>query len=127
MKQPQALRRLIPLALAALLPLLAPHAAQAHALLRKAIPAVGATLAAAPPEMTLLFSEGVEPAFTTVEVHDAAGARVNSNTLHTAPDDPKTLLVGLKPLAPGSYTVEWHATSVDTHKTQGRFSFTIAP
>jgi methionine-rich copper-binding protein CopC len=127
MKQPQALRRLIPLALAALLPLLAPHAAQAHALLRKAIPAVGSTLAAAPPEMTLLFSEGVEPAFTTVEVHDAAGARVDSNTLHTAPDDSKTLLVGLKPLAPGSYTVEWHATSVDTHKTQGRFSFTIAP
>ncbi len=33
------------------------------------------------------------------------------------------LSVGI--LAPGNYTVKWHVTSVDTHKTQGSFSFTV--
>jgi methionine-rich copper-binding protein CopC len=28
-------------------------------------------------------------------------------------------------LAPGNYTVTWHVTSVDAHKTQGSFSFTV--
>jgi len=42
-------------------------------------------------------------------------------------DDPRQLSVPLKPMTPGTYTVEWHATSVDTHKTEGHFSFTLAP
>jgi methionine-rich copper-binding protein CopC len=33
--------------------------------------------------------------------------------------------IGLKPLAPGSYRVRWHALSVDTHNTEGSFSFTV--
>jgi len=28
-------------------------------------------------------------------------------------------------LAPGSYSVTWHVLSVDTHKTQGSFSFNV--
>ena len=99
----------------------------AHALLRKAIPAVGSTVHTAPASVTLLFSEGVEPAFSSIAVSDAAGARFDSGDPHTAPGDEKTLIVALKPLAAGSYTVEWHATSVDTHKTEGKFTFTFAP
>jgi len=102
-----------------------PQAVWAHAMLMKAEPAVGSTVSPAPAQITLHYSEGVEPLFTTVEVHDAAGARVDNGTVQTAPGDPKTLLVGLKPLKPGDYTVEWHATSVDTHKTQGKFTFTV--
>jgi hypothetical protein len=30
-------------------------------------------------------------------------------------------------LKPGVYTVTWHVVSVDTHKTQGSFNFTVAP
>jgi copper resistance protein C len=33
--------------------------------------------------------------------------------------------VGLKALSPGTYHVHWHALSVDTHKTEGSFSFTV--
>jgi hypothetical protein len=33
--------------------------------------------------------------------------------------------VGIKSAGPGSYRVQWHALSVDTHKTEGRFSFTV--
>ncbi len=108
-----------------LLALLAPAHAFAHAQLLKADPAVGATVPP-PSQLTLHFSEGVEPAFTTVAVTSSAGARVDAGAPHTAPDDNKTLLIGLKPLPPGDYHVEWHATSVDTHKTQGAFGFTVA-
>jgi copper resistance protein C len=31
----------------------------------------------------------------------------------------------VKPLAPGVYQVQWHVISVDTHRTQGNFSFTV--
>ncbi len=33
--------------------------------------------------------------------------------------------VGLKTLGPGSYRVRWHALSVDTHTTEGRFTFHV--
>ena len=99
----------------------------AHALLRKAVPASGATLQAAPRAVTLSFSEGVEAAFSTILVRDAAGVRVDLGAITAASDDAKTISVPLKPLAPGVYTVEWHATSVDAHKTEGHFSFTVAP
>lgn len=99
----------------------------AHAFLKKADPAVGATLLKAPPRLVLHYTEGVEPAFSSVEVLDAHGKRVDAGDLHTAPGDATTLIEGLKPLGAGTYTVEWHATSVDTHKTEGKFSFSVSP
>lgn len=102
-------------------------AAYAHAHLRTATPAVGSTVQAAPAEVALSFTEGLEPRFSTIEVRDKDGARVDAGEAHLAPGDDKRFSVGLKPLAPGAYTVVWHATSVDTHKTEGNFQFTVAP
>jgi methionine-rich copper-binding protein CopC len=99
----------------------------AHALLRKATPGVGATVTTAPASVALVFSEGVEPSFSTIAVSDAMGMRFDSGDPQNAPGDKKTLIVALKKLPPGAYTVEWHATSVDTHKTEGKFTFTVAP
>jgi len=120
--------RLIPiLAAALLLGLAAASPARAHALLRAADPAVGSSIAHAPPELSLTFSESVEPAFCRVTVTNAAGAPMNSAPLHIDPQNAKRLLLPLKALPPGVYTVTWHATSTDTHRTQGRFQFTVAP
>lgn len=99
----------------------------AHALLRKAVPGVGSTVLTAPTSVTLTFSEGVEPSFCTVEVRDGAGARVDLGDVALAGSDQKTISVKLKPLAAGTYSVVWHATSVDTHKTDGKFVFTVGP
>jgi copper resistance protein C len=33
--------------------------------------------------------------------------------------------LGVGGLRPGRYSVTWHALSVDTHKTQGSFSFQV--
>jgi methionine-rich copper-binding protein CopC len=101
--------------------------ARAHALLRKAVPPVGGTVHGAPTELSLRFSEAVEPHFCSVAVLDATGAREDNGAPRTAPGDGTLLLVTLKPLGAGTYTVQWHATSVDTHKTEGSYTFTVAP
>jgi methionine-rich copper-binding protein CopC len=72
------------------------------------------------------YSEGVEPHFSTIVVQNAKGERVDKRDVHLA-GDATHLAVGLPALPPGTYTVVWHATSVDTHKTQGSYSFSIAP
>jgi copper resistance protein C len=113
--------------LAALLLLALPAPADAHAFLHHAEPGVGSTVKAAPSQLVLDFTEGVEPAFCTVAVTDAAGNRVDAAAPKPSADDARRLIVPLKPLAPGTYTVNWHATSVDTHKTEGTFRFTVAP
>jgi methionine-rich copper-binding protein CopC len=35
------------------------------------------------------------------------------------------LHVGLKPLPPGTYRVHWRVLSVDTHTTEGSFTFQV--
>jgi methionine-rich copper-binding protein CopC len=99
----------------------------AHALLHTASPPVGATVQAAPPEVTLDFSEAVEPRFSTIRVEDAAGRAMDSGTVHASAGDAKRLSIALKPLPPGTYRVIWRVTSVDTHKTEGAFDFTVRP
>ena len=99
--------------------------AEAHAFLKTAIPAVGSTVQQAPSQVVIEFTEGVEPQFSTITVQDASGARVDAGGVQLAGGDTH-LAVGLKPLQPGTYKVIWHATAVDTHKTEGTYSFTVA-
>ncbi len=101
--------------------------AWAHAHLKTAMPAPDSTMQAAPAELTIDFTEGVEPRFSSIEVQDVAGHRVDKGTATTAATDNKRFSVGLQPLPPGLYKVIWHATAVDTHKTDGTFQFTIKP
>lgn len=96
----------------------------AHAFLQKATPAVGAQLATAPAQLTLTYTEPVEPLFSSVQVTDAAGSVVSQGKPSSS-DNGRTLTQGLKPLPDGTYQVEWHVTSVDTHKTEGHFAFTV--
>ena len=102
-------------------------AAYAHAHLRSAVPAVDGTVAAAPTDVAITFSEGVEPKFSSIEVQDASGKRVDTGEAHIAPSNDKILSVDLGTIPPGTYTVIWHATAVDTHKTDGKFNFTVKP
>lgn len=101
--------------------------AQAHAFVDGADPPVGATLKMAPTALTITFTEALEPHFSTITVQDAAGARVDLGDAHAAAKDAMRFVVGLKALVPGTYTVLWRVTSVDTHKTTGSYHFTVAP
>jgi len=106
--------------------LLAARPAFAHAFLDHASPSAGAELRAAPTAVHITFTEGVEPHFSSIEVLDAAGKRLDSGDPHT--EGPiESLAVDLPKLPPGTYTVIWHATSVDTHRTEGKFTFSVLP
>lgn len=100
------------------------QSAFAHAFLDGAVPRVGSEIPNPPAAVTLHFTQGVEPAFSKIEVRDPSGASVTAGAAQTA-GDPTHLAVPVKQLSPGIYTVMWHVTSVDAHKTQGKFHFTI--
>ena len=99
--------------------------AQAHAFLDHASPAVGSSVPASPAAVTLWFTQEIEPAFSAVTVTNQAGQRVDLGNKHVPPDQPSELQIGLKPLPFGTYTVNWHVISVDTHPTQGSFTFQV--
>jgi methionine-rich copper-binding protein CopC len=101
-------------------------AAYAHAFLDSALPRVGSTIPSSPTEVVLTFTQGIEPDFSHIEVLDGSGANLDAGAAHRGSDVTK-FAVPVKKLAPGTYTVIWHVTSVDTHKTQGKFHFTVAP
>jgi len=98
--------------------------AMAHAFLQHASPGAGATLAIAPKEIVLEFSEPLEPTFSGVDVADAIGRDVEATP---AAISGTTMRVSLKTLAPGRYRVRWHAVSVDTHRTEGAYDIAVKP
>jgi copper resistance protein C len=100
-------------------------AALAHARLESSSPQADAVLGSAPSEVAIELSEEIEAKFSSIEIRDAKGVRVDKNDPHLAPDNAKRLVVSLPPLDPGNYKVDWKVTSVDTHKTHGSFSFKI--
>jgi len=115
------------IALAALAAVASTPRAEAHAQLDHASPAVGSTVKAAPKEVTLSFTEAVEPKFSSIEVQNAKGAAMQSGTAKGVAGNTAQLTVVVKPLAAGTYKVNWRVLSVDTHRTRGSFSFTVAP
>jgi copper resistance protein C len=106
---------------------LAAPPAFAHAGLERASPGVGSTVHAAPAEVTLRFSERIEPAFSTLQVTGPGGERVDAGDLRVDERERTVLRASLKALPPGVYKVIWRAVSVDTHVTNGDFKFTVAP
>jgi copper resistance protein C len=98
---------------------------EAHAFLDHTDPRVGSSLPAAPRQVTLWFTQDLEPAFCSAVVSNSAGARMNEGKAHVDPSDRRVVHVALKPLVPGTYKVFWRVLSVDTHTTEGSFSFRV--
>ena len=116
--------RIPALTTAALLALVASTPVHAHAMLDRAEPRVGSTIQAAPSEVVLFFNQNLEPAFSSIEVSDAKGARVDQGKTRVSAN---TMRIGVKQLPPGTYRVRWQVLAVDTHKTEGSFSFHVGP
>ncbi len=107
----------IPLLLA-----LATGAAQAHAFLDHAEPRVGNKLASPPKAVTLWFTQKLEPAFSGIIVTNAGGERVDNGKPRVSGNQ---MSVPLRPGGTGTYHVNWHVLSVDTHKSDGNFTFQV--
>lgn len=113
---------------AVLLTLCLPPMASAHAFLDRAEPRVGAEVRHAPAAVKIWFTQQPEHAFSTIQVFNADGKEVDQKDTRTDPDDAKALVVTVpKDLPPGTYKVVWKVLSIDTHRTQGDFKFTIKP
>jgi methionine-rich copper-binding protein CopC len=114
--------RMLTFTTAALFTVIAVTIAEAHAFLDHAEPRVGSTVPTAPRELSLSYTQNLEPAFSSVEVTDANGKRVD---LGKPKISASVMRVGLKPLSAGTYRVRWQVLSVDTHTTEGSFTFHV--
>ena len=94
---------------------------QAHAMLDHSSPPVGGTVGSSPGQVTLYFTQQLEPKFSGAEVRNASGARVDKGKSISG----NVMRIGVGSLPAGAYTVTWHVLSVDTHTTQGSFGFHV--
>lgn len=98
----------------------------AHAHLKHQYPAADANVTAAPQALTLNFSEGIEPKFSGVKVTGSQQQTVKIGTVKRNDNDKTQLIAPIEQaLTTGEYTVEWHVVSVDGHKTQGSYRFSV--
>lgn len=112
---------------AALLTFAASGSAAAHAHLERASPTPDASLRTAPDEVVLTFTERLETKLSRIRVKDASGKAIATGDTRAAGADGHSIAVSLPKLPPGTYTVSWTATSIDTHRTTGSFAFTLSP
>jgi copper resistance protein C len=96
----------------------------AHAYPKVQQPGPGAKVSA-PQEVTILFTEDLEPTFSSIWVTTEAGTQVNVHKSTIDLDDKKTMRVSLPHLDSGVYTVQWKAFAADGHRTQGHYNFTV--
>jgi copper resistance protein C len=111
----------------ALLMLLAgvPAVAVAHGILDRTEPRAGVSMKAPPPQVRLWFTGALEPAYSRVEVLDASGKRMDLGDGELDPSNRTLLRVSVPALGPGTYRVVWRVLSVDSHVTEGQFSFRV--
>ena len=64
---------------------------------------------------------------TSIEVVNSSGALMNIGKASVDGADRRLLRVPVKAMPAGIYTVRWHVLSVDTHTTDGNFTFHVAP
>jgi methionine-rich copper-binding protein CopC len=115
--------------------LAAAGAAEAHAHLVSSTPAADSTVGHIK-HIELHFTEALAPKFSTVDLTMTSmmmggkmtpdNMKIGKLTTSAAPNDPATLLVDLKaPLAPGGYTLNWHAVAANGHRTEGAVNFKV--
>jgi copper resistance protein C len=97
----------------------------AHSFPETEIPSAGQTVSTAPAEVTINFDAPIEKLFAKLEVTGADG----TNEAVGAPqisDDARRMSVKVSSLKPGDYTVKWAVVGIDTHHTEGSYTFTVA-
>lgn len=117
--------RIITLVLALIAALVAPSAVRAHAFLDHADPAVGSTVPNAPTVVHIWFTQELEPAFSWIKITDKSGNDISDGSSFVDPNNNQEMDLKLKSLPAGTYSVKWHALSVDTHTTEGDFTFEV--
>jgi copper transport protein len=109
-------------ALAAFIALALPATAPAHATLVRSVPASGAALSVAPRAARFVFDDPVRPA-GGIEAVRSDGTSVAGGAAHVVGG--RTLVVPLRAVARGDYTVLWRVISDDGHTEAGVVTFSV--
>ena len=98
--------------------------ALAHSRPKVMVPAPDSTVTA-PANVSVTFTEPLEPKFSSLSVTDTQGNKLNTASSLPLPNDPKTLTLALPPLKPGDYLVHWITVAPDGHRMEGEYKFSI--
>ena len=105
--------------------------AEAHPELVQSTPAAQAEVVS-PPKVELKFSERLVGEFSGADLYmvDMPGMKMSqpakeSTTSVVGADGVTLTVTPAKPLAAGTYRVDYHVVSTDTHKMTGTFSFRV--
>jgi methionine-rich copper-binding protein CopC len=104
---------------------LMPNSARGHAYPDHADPRVGATINASPDRVRIWFDSELEPAFSTIMVHNGENTMVDNRDGRVNPSDATLLEVSVPRLPPGRYRVIWSVVARDGHLTAGDYIFSI--
>jgi methionine-rich copper-binding protein CopC len=98
-----------------------------HLKLKASFPAADTTLAQAPKQVELWFSEAAELPVSKIALASAAGAEVTVGELARGKDanSPSIVVPVTGKMSAGKYTVTWRAGSKDGHPVNGTYSFTL--
>ena len=102
-----------------------PTPASAHSFPEKETPAAGEKLASPPSEVVIDFDAPIEKLFAKLEVMGADGQNLAVGSPQVS-DDGRQLSVKVGALKPGDYTVKWAVVCIDTHHTEGSYTFSVA-
>ena len=123
------MKRLVVLVVAGAAALFAAAPAQAHALLKRSVPANGSSVPQAPREILLFFTEPPEPSLSSIGILDSSGHPVSGvGAPEPVPGNPNGVRASVRPgaLPDGVYTITWRTVSrTDGHVTAGSVSFGV--
>jgi len=98
--------------------------ASAHSFPESETPSAGQKVATAPSEVAINFDAPIEKLFAKLEVTGADGKNETTGAPQIS-DDGRRMSVKVASLKPGDYTVKWAVVGVDTHHTEGSYTFAI--
>ena len=101
-----------------------PIVASAHSFPETETPSAGQKVAAAPSEVAIKFDAPIEKLFAKLEVTASDGQNVVVGAPQVS-DDGIRMSVKVGALKPGDYTVKWAVVGIDTHHTEGSYTFSI--
>jgi copper transport protein len=103
-----------------------PTLSSAHAYIIKSFPVDNQNLHQPPQNVSIEFSEEIQPSFHFMQVIDQNGKRVDQGNEHIESNNPKILKTNVKPNLPvGIYTIKWKIVSADGHPVDGVIPFQI--
>lgn len=112
------------LVIPAALAMLVPSNALAHAHPKLMNPAPNSTVAA-PKQVSIEFTEALDPKFSSLQLSGAGGTAVTKTSSSVSKEDPKQMTLDLPALSPAVYVVHWVSVATDGHRLEGSYQFTV--